>query len=402
MSLPFPDFTPSTTISSSEVDQNNDDIADEITNSLPRDGQAGMTAQLKLSDGTVATPGLGFSLDPNTGIYRIGTDNIGVAAAGAKVLDIATTGLAVTGTLSSTGDLTVSAGFSVAQDVIFSGDITPAQISANTDDYAPTGHATAYVFRLSTDASRNLTGIQGGVDGRKILILNVGSFDLVLKDDVTSTEANRFQLSGDLTLAANTGVELQYDDTSDRWRPTSPQVNSATIGVGKQSIWMPAGSMIPRSDNGAFLSVGETTTNKVTRQSLDYDATTQQFAQFQIAAPKSWNESTITFKAYWTHPATTVNFGVVWELQGLALSNDDALDTAFGTAVEVADTGGTTDDVYITSESTAVTIGGTPAESDYLIFQIARDPANGSDTMVVDAYLLGVMVFFTTNANTDD
>jgi microcystin-dependent protein len=38
-----------------------------------------------------------------TRLYRIGANNIGVAVNGAKVLDVATTGLAVTGTLASSG-----------------------------------------------------------------------------------------------------------------------------------------------------------------------------------------------------------------------------------------------------------------------------------------------------------
>lgn len=177
---------------------------------------------------------------------------------------------------------------------------------------------------------------------------------------------------------------------------------AASIGAGKQSIWVPAAAMTPRTTNGAVVALGETTTNKVMRLSLNFDATTQEFAQFTIAAPKSWNEGTVTFQVYWSHLTTTVNFGVVWELQGLALSNDDNLEAAFGTAVEVADTGGTHDDIYISAESAAVTIAGTPAEGDLLQFQIARDPANGSDTMAIDAGLLGVMLFYTTTANTDD
>lgn len=97
-------------------------------------------------------------------------------------------------------------------------DITPSQITANTDDYNPTGLSTASTLRLSTDASRNLTGIQGGADGRILLLHNVGSFDLVLKDDTTSTAANRFQLSTDVTLAADQSTLIQYDATSSRWR----------------------------------------------------------------------------------------------------------------------------------------------------------------------------------------
>ncbi|WP_204308203.1 hypothetical protein, partial [Klebsiella aerogenes] len=54
-----------------------------------------------------------------------------------------------------------------------SGDISPTQITANQNDYAPTGHATASTLRLSSDASRNVTGLAGGADGRIVIIHNV-------------------------------------------------------------------------------------------------------------------------------------------------------------------------------------------------------------------------------------
>ncbi len=110
------------------------------------------------------------------------------------------------------------------------GDITPAQITANTDDYSPTGLSTASVLRLSTDASRDLTGIQGGADGRVLVLHNVGSFDVVLKDDATSTAANRFQLNADITVAPNQSTVIQYDSTSSRWRVIGGQGSSGGSG----------------------------------------------------------------------------------------------------------------------------------------------------------------------------
>jgi hypothetical protein len=41
-----------------------------------------------LPDGTVSLPGIAFAADPDTGLYRIGTNNIGLATAGAKALDV--------------------------------------------------------------------------------------------------------------------------------------------------------------------------------------------------------------------------------------------------------------------------------------------------------------------------
>ena len=134
---------------------------------------------------------------------------------------------------------------------------------------------------------------------------------------------------------------------------------------------------------------------------LDFDTTTQEFAQFEIAMPKSWNESTVTFQPIWSHPSTTTNFGVVWSLEGIARSNDDALDVAFGTAQTSTDTGGTTNDLYIGPESAAITVGGTPAEGDVVLFQIKRNPSDGSDTLAVDARLHGVKLYYTLNAGTD-
>lgn len=78
-------FSAGTTIESGAVNANFTDIASEITNSLPRDGQAAMTGPMKASAGAVATPSMTFGADPDTGFYRPAANTIGVAAGGAKV-----------------------------------------------------------------------------------------------------------------------------------------------------------------------------------------------------------------------------------------------------------------------------------------------------------------------------
>lgn len=98
-------FSAGATITASGQNQNWDDIASEMSNSVAADGQTTMTGQLKASNGTVAAPGVSFASDLDTGMYRIGGNNVGIACNGAKVLDVATTGLAVTGDVSATGAL---------------------------------------------------------------------------------------------------------------------------------------------------------------------------------------------------------------------------------------------------------------------------------------------------------
>lgn len=67
----------------------------------------GVVGTILNGNGAVATPAFSFTSDPDSGMYRIGANNLGVGVNGAKVLDISTTGLGVVGTMLS-GDGTVS------------------------------------------------------------------------------------------------------------------------------------------------------------------------------------------------------------------------------------------------------------------------------------------------------
>lgn len=130
---------------------------------------------------------------------------------------------------SSTGNTLVPAGFSLT------GDISPASIGAGQNDYAPTGHASASVMRLTASGAYNITGLQGGLDGRVVTLTNIGSSAITLtNDDVASTAANRFLIGGNVALAANDSLTLIYDSTSQRWRPhgATPSAGGGIESVG--------------------------------------------------------------------------------------------------------------------------------------------------------------------------
>jgi len=170
--------------------------------------------------------------------------------------------------------------------------------------------------------------------------------------------------------------------------------------AGRQTIWVPAGAMTSRTTNGAASGTTELATNDVMLSSLDFDTTTEEGAGFWVAMPKNWNESTVTFEAMWT--AASGSGGVAFGLAAYAFSNDDAMDTAVSGQQVVTDTLITANDMHITSESSAITIGGTPAEGDVVYFEVTREVANGSDTIAADVKLLGLKLYITTNAATDD
>lgn len=198
-------------------------------------------------------------------------------------------------------------------------------------------------------------------------------------------------------IAENAIVAVIYNATDDVYE----LISAAFLKKGKHTLPVPASAMYARSTSGAASGSSETSSNKVMVQTFDFDAASDEFVQFQLPMPKSWNEGTITAEFLWSHPSTTTNFDVVWGIQGLAVGNDDALDAAFGTAQTVTDTGGTTDDLYITAATSAVTIAGTPAAGDMVIFQVYRDADNGSDTLAVDARLHGVRIYLTLDAADD-
>jgi len=57
------------------------------------------------ADGSVAAPAFRMQGDTDTGLYPIGADNIGLATGGTKIVDIASTGVQVTGSLTTTGNV---------------------------------------------------------------------------------------------------------------------------------------------------------------------------------------------------------------------------------------------------------------------------------------------------------
>lgn len=108
---------------------------------------------------------------------------------------------------------------------------SPAQITSNQNNYdvGPTAFA-----RLSTDASRNITGLTNGTNGRFLIISNIGSFDLVLQhQNASSTAANRIITpdGADVTLNPDESVWLEYDSTTSRWRILAGSALAAGIAL---------------------------------------------------------------------------------------------------------------------------------------------------------------------------
>lgn len=116
---------------------------------------------------------------------------------------------------------------------------TPAQFTANVHDWAP---GRKNVYRISSDAPRDLTGLVAGTDGEVRWSLNVGNFNITFKHNQTSAEANRWICPNGLDLVAEPGdlVIKLYDATPTRWRVF--RLEGGTIGLAPDTwgdFWWP-------------------------------------------------------------------------------------------------------------------------------------------------------------------
>ena len=140
------------------------DLASAMTGSLSRAGEGGMTAALRLYDGTVSLPGLAFSNETSTGLYRAGTGDMRLAVTGSQVMQFLTTGVAVTGTLSASGNATLSGTLAVTGASTFSGQTNTFE---NSTAYYPqlinrNKTADANGSYISLQKIRNTSVVQNG------------------------------------------------------------------------------------------------------------------------------------------------------------------------------------------------------------------------------------------------
>ena len=222
--------------------------------------------------------------------------------------------------------------------------------------------------------------------------------ELNILDGVTSTTAELNILDG----VTSTTAELNILDGV---TATAAEINrldgvaSAIRTAGLETIYVPAAAMYPNTTNGSSDLEQVELSNGPELKCLDFAAAADDFAQFTVIFPKSWNEGTVTFQAFWT--VTGTNTGTVaWGLSGISFADNASINTAFGTQVVATAKAfsGTSNDMTVSAVSGAVTISNAAVDTQ-TYFQVSRDVSADSQTGA--ARLLGIKLFFTTNAAND-
>ena len=158
--------------------------------------------------------------------------------------------------------------------------------------------------------------------------------------------------------------------------------------LGLDTFEIPALAMRSPQSNGAEAGKVEDTDNSSpSYDTLDFDGNAIEVAEFRL--PRGDYSSGIKFKAEWTSDSSSGN--VVWGASAVAIGNDEADTTNYGTEVTVTDGVTAANDIMTSPESGTITVA-SAGVNDAVFVKIRRVATNSNDTMTGDARLSAVVV----------
>ena len=233
-------------------------------------------------------------------------------------------------------------------------------------------------------------------DGSGVLSIGALAADTVTATQIAANAVGATEIASTLDLSSKTlTIPDGFTLGSTAITATGTELNTIADQYSYMTIWVDAGAMVSTSTAGAAAGTNEYATNDVNWDYLAFDTGgTEEQAQFKIVMPETWDLGTIKAKFYWSSASgSSAGDTVEWGLKGTSLSDDQAIDYAWGTEQVISDTvlAGTNGDLHITSATPAITIGNTPALNDLCAFEVHRN-TDGTDDMAEDAWLFGVLL----------
>ena len=249
-------------------------------------------------------------------------------------------------------------------------------------------------------AVTDFTSVLGGITELDVTAGTVSASKAVVVDsDKDITGFRNVTLTGELDAAT---LDISGAGDIDGALDVGGALTNSSAAVkvaGLQTIYVPATAMYPTTTSGCGGLSQVELSNGPELRCLDFDASSDENAQFTVCFPKSWNEGTITFQAFWTVTGTD-DGTVAWGLSGVSIADDASVNTAFGTNVVATAKAfsGTSNDMTVSAASGAVTVASAAVDTQ-TYFQVMRDVS--ADDQTGDARLLGIKLFFTTDAKND-
>ena len=180
--------------------------------------------------GTVAAPGLYLGTDTTSGVFQIGNGNIGLSIAGTKLLDLSSGAVAVTGTLSVTGNTVIGAGAtSNWKNLLLSDYATNASASATAQLILS---STSYYLGIGNKSSAWIFGEANGIAAGSLMSttwLTVGATGTAVTGSLSTTTGIVFPATQNNQAGANT-----LDDYEEgTWTPVI--ANMTVVGAQTNS-----------------------------------------------------------------------------------------------------------------------------------------------------------------------
>lgn len=238
-----------TTISTTWANSTLGDLAAEMTDSLCRSGKGGMLAPLKVDPGTVAAPGVTWAVDPDSGLYRVGANSVGMAAGSTQVQRWETTGTTITGTVAASGAATLTSGATVTTGVTNGAGVTATGNGTNAGVSA-TGGATSGPGISGTGGAPNGyggsfvgVGIGVGVEGQGGIN---GAGGLFRPGTAATASTRRTAITannGDITFTGvvNPNSNVAHTNTLTAMNTPKAWALLTTAGGGSTSVTVAAG-----------------------------------------------------------------------------------------------------------------------------------------------------------------
>lgn len=225
-------------------------------------------------------------------------------------------------------------------------------------------------------------------------ILNVADSSIAAHTSTKITIVAKNQLNSAAAYEDDANTWGGFDQNiaaSGKWQEGGVDISP----IGLHDVHVASTCMWPPTASGCA-PLAASVFGEVEIQTLDFDAGVPENAQFRYTLPRTYDNGTIEFIVHWG--AASGSGGVTWGLKIVATGDGENIDAAFGTEITVDDTLSTANTERISPVSTAVTIAGTPAKKKSLHFNIQRKTADANDTLGVDAKLIGIDIYFSTDA----
>ena len=200
-----------------------------------------------------------------------------------------------------------------------------------------------------------------------------------------------------IDAAAAADTLICYDASENGYRKmTLAQVTALVLGTKRyDTIFISAGAMMPGANNPA--TAGTVTFTNAKHDTLAFNATADQTAEFDIVLPDGWDMGAVKAKFLWTaSDSTKAEQGemVAWQIGGVAIPDEGAVTLAPSAWVAKTDTLSQVNELHKTAATAALTLEGTVGEGNLLHFVVRRNNTTSelSTPLDTEALLLGVVL----------